>query len=219
MYFFTRANTSRILFIFVGSTLYAILRYNIFKGVDWDQLPVYVLNKSLSLTALLLISASYIAGKIIWRRQANMDALVELRKGLSFSGYILAVLHIMSSFIVLNEAYYPNLYGDSMMNLHGEASMFAGVLAFAFFSLPALASFPGIDERLGMQRWRKIQRIGYLGIFGVCLHVTVMGWSGWWDPSAWPGYLPPITLLSCIAGVVPLLVFLLKIPVSLRKTP
>jgi DMSO/TMAO reductase YedYZ heme-binding membrane subunit len=219
MYFLTKTNVLRIFYVFLFSSLYAVIRYNVFKGVEWDQLPIYVLNKSLSLTALTLIAASYLAGKIIWRRQADLTQLVGLKKSLSFTGYLLAFLHILMSITILNASYFPKFYGGAMMNMKGESSMLAGMLAFALFSLPALVSFPGVDEKLSMERWRAIQRIGYLGILGVCLHVLIMGWSGWWEISTWPGYLPPITLLSCIIGVVPLLVFLLKIPVRLRETP
>ena len=41
---------------FILSLIYAILRYHIFGGVSWDQLPLYVMNKVLALTVVLLLS-------------------------------------------------------------------------------------------------------------------------------------------------------------------
>jgi hypothetical protein len=65
-------------------------------------------------------------------------------------------------------------------------------------------------DKIGKRRWKKMQRIGYFGLFAVSLHVLIMGWSGWWSFADWPGSLPPITLISFFFGILPLLYLAFK---------
>jgi len=44
----------------LGSVAYATARYNIFKGVSWNDWPTYTLNKALGLSALLLLVLSVV---------------------------------------------------------------------------------------------------------------------------------------------------------------
>lgn len=38
---------------------YAILRYNIFGSVPWKEIPLYIMNKAISFTAIILFTISY----------------------------------------------------------------------------------------------------------------------------------------------------------------
>ena len=44
--------------------------------------------------------------------------------------------------------------------------------------------------------------------FGAGAHAALYGYSSWLTPSSWPGYLPPITLVSFAAGIIGVLVAL-----------
>lgn len=43
--------------------------------------------------------------------------------------------------------------------------------------------------------------LGRLVLLFTALHVFFMGYTTWLDVSSWPGYLPPITLLSFVIGI------------------
>jgi hypothetical protein len=54
--------------IIIFFTLYAILRYIIFKGVDPVHFPVYIMNKVFSSAGLFFLALSYTLGKINGRK-------------------------------------------------------------------------------------------------------------------------------------------------------
>ena len=210
MRFFDKTNIRWIITIFLLAMAYATLRYHVFKGVDWIHLPLYTFNKAISLTGLILIAFSYTAGKFRPKSNEQDEALLKLKKSFAFIGFILVGAHIIASLTILNEGYFPKFYIGSMLNLKGESSMLMGIASLVFFIIPAIASLPDMIDKIGQKRWKKMQRTGYYGLFAVSSHVLIMGWSGWWQISEWPGYLPPITLLSFIFGMLPLLFLAVK---------
>jgi len=58
--------TARWFFVIFGACLaYAIARYHIVGDVAWRHFPLFILNKAISLAAVIFIGASYLIGKII----------------------------------------------------------------------------------------------------------------------------------------------------------
>ena len=53
-----------ILFLWAGCLFYAVVRYNVFKGVEWIHLPLYVVNKSFALSGVTFVALSYLVGKL-----------------------------------------------------------------------------------------------------------------------------------------------------------
>ena len=170
------------------STLYAVVRYNFFGDVSTHNIPVYILNKSVSLSSVIFL---LLAG---WRhmRGNNPDAKFWGTSSLHF-----AMLHIVMSFVLLSESYYPKLYSADMMNLNGEACVLFGALAGYFYVLL------GIDSRRHLFLLIKCLAAG-----SVCLHLFFMGYFNWFKPTDWPGQLPPISLISFLIGVAALVIFL-----------
>ena len=114
------------------------------------------------------------------------------------------------SLIILSPSYYPKFYHGDMMNFKGELSMLMGVLSLFFFTIPAIATIPFMQEAVGIKKWQKGQSMGYLGLITALLHVVVMGVSTWLNVDTWPGYLPPITMIAAIIAIVPLYLKFLK---------
>ena len=185
-------------------TLYAILRYNVFKGVDPSHFPLYIVNKILSTTGLLLIAMSYAWSKIRWIKHDNQKHDNQLIKFLGLSGFSLSAIHVFISLMIISPEYYPKFYHEGMMNFKGELSMLMGVFSIYCFSIPAITTIPFMQEAVGIKRWQRRQQIGYLGLLTGFLHVVIMGYSGWLDIESWPGYLPPITLIATIIAIIPL---------------
>lgn len=188
---------------------YAIIRYNILKGVAWEQLPLFISNKAISLSAVVFIALSYALGSLARFWPQTFVPALSLRKFLGLFGFGLAALHGLISLLIFTPAYYPKFFLDSgKLNLVGELSMLFGVLAFFVFTIVALISFPAIAKSMDTERWLRVQRIGYLGLVLVFLHVFTMGIEGWLKPAGWPGGLLPISL---VAAIVIALALLLKI--------
>lgn len=197
--------------IFVVAFAYAILRYNVLKGIAWEHLPLFISNKAISLSAVLFIALSYMLGPLARFWPKMIVPLLGLRRFLGLLGFSLAALHGSLSLLIFTPAYYPKFFAeDGTLNLVGELSMLFGIIAFLVFVLVAYTAIPSVAPSLTPQRWSAVQRLGYLGLILVLLHVVTMGFQGWMQPGTWPGKLLPISL---IASIVIALTLLLRIVV------
>jgi DMSO/TMAO reductase YedYZ heme-binding membrane subunit len=190
------------------SLAYAIVRYNVFKGVGWEHLPLYIVNKAVSLSAVILLAASYLLGK--WIRVFDDDPMkrLVLAKFLGLSGFSLAALHVVMSMMLLTPDYYAKFFGEGKMNLTGELTMLFGALSLMFLASPAVSSLPRMRQDLGQRWWRRSQRLGYLALTLNSGHLFVMGYKGWIDTSTWPGGMPPITMIAFVIGILPMIAWL-----------
>jgi len=108
---------------------------------------------------------------------------------------------------IWNPAYFAKYFDDvGQLNLQGELGMAAGVVALFFLTSPAISTLPMMPKALGGKRWKRAQRMGYVSLVLVVVHLVVLGVKGWLKPQAWPAGLPSISLLAFIAALVPLIV-------------
>lgn len=195
--------------ILIASFGYAIIRYHILKGVSWEEFPLFISNKALSLSAVAFISLSYILGPLSHFFPKMFDPAKNLRKYFGLLGFGLAAFHGALSLLLFTPAYYPKFfYETGKLTLVGELSMLFGVLSFFVFSIIAIVSIPAVSKDMDKSQWLKMQHMGYTGCILVLLHVTTMGLEGWMKPSGWPGGLLPISL---VAAIVIFTMLLLKI--------
>lgn len=180
--------------VFGLTFLYAIVRYVFFHDVSWENVPLYVLNKSVSWSGVILFGCSIIAKDNSRRREL----------GVVSAAAILA--HLIMSVMVLEPAYFDKFFHpDGRMNAVGELSMLAGVVGtIALAGLFAANMGDHRDSPRSLRRgW------GRIVLWSAIVHVTIMGYAGWLAPGDWPGYLPPITLLSLLTGLYFLVVRML----------
>src|SRR3989344_4800478 len=205
--------TSAIVFIIVGLCLsYAILRYNIVRSVPLDNLPLYITNKAVALAATILIGLAFLLGPLarFWPKQ--FEEHLYLRKHLGVIGFGVAALHAIMSLVLLNPAYYGRFYVEGgKFNLIGESSMLFGILSFLIFSVIFITSLPPMEKHMHPGQWKLVQRMGYLAYFFVLLHVTVMGFAGWFNPDSWKYGLASISLIAALFIIFVLLVRILSI--------
>jgi len=198
---------SIIIFLIVFA--YAIIRYNVIKGTPLIELPLFISNKAISLSAVVFIALSYAFGSLARFWPKTFAPALNLRKFFGLLGFGLATLHGLISLLIFTPAYYPKFFLTSgKLNLVGELSMLFGILAFFVFALVAISSIPAVVKSMDRQRWLAVQRFGYFGLILVFFHVFVMGSEGWLKPAGWPGGLLPISL---VAAIVIAFVLLLKI--------
>ena len=195
-----------VLITFIVTLGYSIIRYNIVRNVPFENIPLFISNKAIALTATILIGLSFLLGPLarFWPKMFTHH--LYLRKYLGISGFAIAALHALMSLLLFSPAYYPKFFLPSgKMNLIGESSMLFGILAFLIFLAISLTSLPQIEKLLNSQQWKSIQRLGYLAYVLVLFHVVIMGWAGWWKPESWKFGLASISLISALIIIFVLL--------------
>lgn len=205
--------TVTIFVIVVGlSFLYAVVRYNLVRSVPFDNVPLYISNKAIALSATILIGLSFLLGPLarFWPNQFVPH--LPLRKHLGVFGFALAALHAVASLILLTPAYYPRFFeSGGKLTFTGETSMLFGALAFLIFAAITVSSLPGIEKQLDPNKWKFVQRLGYLAYVFVLAHVFIMGYRGWFRPESWQYGLASISLISAMVIILVLLMRVLVV--------
>jgi len=182
-----------VILIFLFTLVYSIVRYNIFKDIPWTDLPLYVINKAVSFSAII-----YIAMYIILEKKNYHEISTKIRK------YATKVVftHIAISFIILSPSYYPKFFDGPKLNLIGQLSLLAGIVSFGLINSSWLVKT--LKPKMSISLFNQYGTELLLLI--IALHLFLMGYQGWSTPSNWPGGMPPITLLSFVAAIIPLFV-------------
>jgi len=200
--------TAKWFFVVFGACLaYAIVRYHFAGHVEWRHFPLFILNKATSLAAVFFVGASYLIGKIIrWHDHDKQLRLVVI-KFTGLMGFFMAAVHAVMSVMLMNPAYFAKYFdGVGRMNLQGELGMATGVIALFFLTSPAITTLPMMPKALGGRRWKRSQRLGYVALLLVVVHLVALGYKGWLNPSGWYAGMPPISLIAVVAALIPLLV-------------
>jgi hypothetical protein len=181
--------TRQFLTVLFFTFAYAVVRYAGFGHVSPVHIPVYILNKAVSMTAaysLMMASLGVMRGQKdvfdFWRKAAMN----------------LVFVHVIMSLAVFNKAYFPKWFEGEMMNLTGELTLLMGALGV--YCLWRLLTF---------EMTPKVRRIMMISVSAlVAMHLFVMGYDGWLTVQKWNGGLPPITLLSFLLVVASLALFI-----------
>ena len=190
----SRVSERRLITGLTGAGLaYAIVRYNVFKGVPWEQLPVYVSNKAIALVGLLLLGLSRV---VVDKGR---------RRGLGLAGAGFVAVHVLLSLMLAGPEYFASLYNASgQMTGAAALSMLAGALGSGallwLFHSTKVRRVEGQRPHASL-----VPGLGRTLLLFTAIHVALIGVRGWFDLSSWPGSLPPITLLSFVITMVLLL--------------
>ena len=65
--------------------------------------------------------------------------------------------------------------------------------ALFFLLSPAITTLPMMPKALGGWRWKRSQRVGYLSLALVVVHLVVLGYKGWLTPAKWPSTLQDVS--------------------------
>ena len=197
-----------ILGIWLPCLAYAIVRYNVFKGVEWIHLPLYIVNKSAAWAGITFIALAYVVGKAGGLGgPAGTEPVRAKAKFFGLVGFAMITVHVLMAMVLLSPATYEKFFlATGKLNLTGEMTFLFGVLAYGCLLFPAITTLPYMFDALGMERWLRTQHMGYATLALACGHTFAMGYKGWIDVSTWPGSMPPITLLGFLAGLAALAV-------------
>lgn len=159
----------------IFTTVYAVLRYVVFKDVDVDYLALYVLNKSFSLSVVLLIP--YI--------------LIKNNKLLVNSFNVLILLHIAVSLFLFDAQHYNKFFTNAgNYSITAMLTVLFGAVSAIIFLSWHFKKIINISSRTRL----------IIFIFFTASHTFVMGVNSWFSPQTWPGYMPPITLVAFISA-------------------
>jgi hypothetical protein len=178
-----RKPSSAVWVITAASLAYATLRYNVFKGVAWSDWPVFVLNKGLALSSLLLLVAW------ILRARPTVGAP---QTALLAAASRMMLAHIGLSLVLLTPVYFPAFFESGRLTWKAGAAILLGVMATSGLSV-AVAPVGAAGARR--------RALGLVSL-AAGSHAALFGHASWLTPSEWPGYLVPITLISFLAGLV-----------------
>lgn len=165
--------------------VYSLLRYVVFQGVSVEQIPVYVTNKAVSWTGLILLGLAPLLRS-------------ERRRPIGQAGLLFVLLHLVLSLTMLNPVYFGKFYQqDGHLTWQAEASMLTGAVAAVL--MLKLFIHPGENSN---SQGSLIPGLGRTILIFSGFHVLLMGYEGWAVVTDWPAGLPPITLLSFICVLV-----------------
>ena len=177
----------KVLIVFLSTTLYATLRYNVFKGVAWAEWPVYTLNKAFALSALFLFLIDAIR-----RRRGADEAGVELLR----AGWILMLMHVGVSLAILTPAYHAKYFLADKLTWQAGWSMMIGVVSAAGIHKYTRHCVAGEARAL-------LATIGVLAFLSGA-HAALLGYGGWFQPKTWPGYIIHHAAIPFVAGCLTL---------------
>lgn len=206
------------LIVFLICFSYAFIRYNIVRNVSFEHLPLYITNKAIALTATILIGLSFLIGPLTHFFPKVFSNSLSIRKNLGLTGFGVAAIHAFMSLLLFNKINYPKFFlQNEKLNFIGEITMLFGILAFFIFLIMSIIAIPSIEEKLTPQQWRTMQRLGYIAYGFVLLHVSIMGWKGWFQADSWQYGLASITLVASLFIILILVLRFLVIIIPQKK--
>lgn len=173
----------------VFTSVYAVIRYSVFGAVSLIHVPVYIMNKGISMTAAVSL---FMTSLCLVRRER--DAARFWTNACSQSVFV----HIFLSLGIFSKAYFHKLFSGDKLNLTGEVTVLFGVLA-------AYCIWRLNTRGMKTAEWRITSASVYAL---VASHLFVMGYDGWLQVQKWNGGLPPDTLLSFLFVICGLMTFL-----------
>ena len=192
-----------ILIITFSSIAYAVLRYNVLGNVPWKDLPLFVLNKGISLASLLLLALNFSLSPLKNMGISISDKLLSIRKWLGISGFVFAFAHLIMSLCILNAKYYPVFFSvEGGLTLRGGLCLLGGMLSFML-----LWVYYNAFKELLKKNHKIISMITsknsilYI-LFFLGIHTFFLGYTGWTSIHSWHGGLPPISLISFLVFVL-----------------
>ena len=124
------------------SIVYAITRYHFFKGVPFQQFFPEILNKGLSLAAILLISLSLSVGPLSRQFPDKFNNLLLGKRLFGLWGFVFAFLHSLVSIHIYKPDHYPKFFSLEHLNVLGKFVLYFGVVSLILLSIAFMVSFP-----------------------------------------------------------------------------
>ncbi len=182
--------------IFLFSFSYAVVRYDVFAGVPWSQLPFFIMNKVMAFSGTILLIITFTISPLKNLGVNIPSSWLTARKGMGITGFASIFVHVLINLLIFSPAYYGKFFdANNLLTLNAGLSMLSGVLAFVILWLYNISFFKP-DKNIGLNKVLKSK--GFLLVFLplAAFHMFFMGYEGWLTPSKWQGGIPPISLVT-----------------------
>lgn len=188
-----------IMITLLASLGYAILRYHIFGPVPWKDFPFYILNKGFSLAAFILLTFNFCIGPMRNLGVNVSEGWLNSRRALGMTGFLLALIHVLMSFLLFNPAVYASFFEpNGTLSLIGGLSMMGGVISFVVLWAYNLSFQTFLREDQAFIKFITSRGFLLTAMLFAALHLFFMGYKGWMQPQGWHGGLPPISLVGFV---------------------
>ena len=179
----------RIVILFAIAIAYSAVRYIVFAPQNLPQLPVFVVNKGVSMAAAFCFVLAFYQQ---WRRMRGAGGGTEPATWFR-AGIFGAIWHMPMSLAILRPSYFMEFFdadsaADGRMSFNGEAVLMFGALTAGGVYL------------LTRQHWTAMQR-WWLSVATIAMlfaHTLSMGIARGLNINASHAYLPPMWLLSLV---------------------
>jgi DMSO/TMAO reductase YedYZ heme-binding membrane subunit len=182
---------------FILSMSYAIIRYHVLGEVPWKDLPFFILNKGISMSAFILLAFNFTFGPLKNLGAPIPNSWLRSRRIIGIVGFIQVFVHVIMSLMLFNPTVFAKYFEQNgTMTLITGLSMIGGVLAFIFlwiYNVSFNAAFRKDKDLISFITSRKVLLSAML-FSGV--HLVFIGYNGWLNPGGWLGGLPPISLVA-----------------------
>ncbi len=187
-----------VIFLVLGlSIAYAILRYHILGPVPWKDFPMFILNKGLCLAAYLLLTLNFALGPFKALGAPVPDGFLNARKAMGMAGFLLAMSHVLVSFLLFSPAVYGKFFAENgTLTLYSGLSMLGGVAAFVALWAYNMSFQTFLREEKAFILFITSRKFMLFGLLLGAAHLFFMGFEGWMNPAGWHGGLPPISLVA-----------------------
>ncbi len=176
---------------------YSVIRYHLMGGVPWKDFPFFILNKAISLSALILLAINFTLGPLKNLGVGISNRWMKSRRLVGIVGFIQVFIHVFMSFILFKPAIYPKYFEEAgTITLMVGLSLLGGVLGFVFlwmYNVSFNSNFRNDKDLLKFITSRKVLLIAMLFTGG---HLFFIGINGWLNPAGWHGGMPPISLVG-----------------------
>ena len=192
------------------SVSYAVFRYHVAGPVPWEDLTLFVLNKGLGLAALFLLTLSFAINPLRRLGVSIPTYLNSVKKDVGVAGLLLAVLHVLVSFLLWSPATYAQFFDcDGTVTFLAGLGMLSGVSAFALLYWYNSRFQTNLSRDSKPSRIVISRRFVFAAMSLGAAHSFFLGFSGWLSIDRWHGGMPPISLVAFIVAATGIMINLL----------
>jgi hypothetical protein len=190
--------------LYAAAIVYSSVRYIVFAPKNLGNLPVFVVNKGVSMAAAICFGIAFLQ-----MLRVKRGAAVKVSANAWFrAGVFGAIWHIPMSLAILEPAYFKEFFTVTESGTPGRMN-FGGEMVFAFGGLAA-----GMLYLVTRPSWTAVQR-WWLSLGTMLMlqtHVLAMGYCRGLNINASHAYLPPMWLISAVMIFVGIVVLLFTRP-------
>ncbi len=170
---------------------------------------LFTTEKATAIASLCCISTALSLGPIS-RFFPSFFKLLPYRRPLGIIAAIMSIPHVLLALIYLPLAKSSKYSADFPMSWFVDhwLTTVAGFLCFALLLTIAIYSYPSKVRQLGKRKWMILQKLGYLVLIFIAIHLLSMGkipknWIAWLDTRNYP--LPPGSFPQMVICLIPLI--------------